>query len=439
MSAAPQRKPRPGSPAQRDDAPAAMPAPPRGTSRQSLRGLDWVNFFVANVQTGFGPFLAVYLTTQGWTQTHIGLLLTVSGGMALAGQMPGGALVDWVRSPRPLAFYAIIAIALSAVLIALQPTFLAVLGAQALHVGASCILGPGIAALSLGLVGHAGLGERLGRNAAFAAIGSGLAAALMGGIGHLSAGAVFYVTALLAIPALVALSWIRESELDTRAAHGGVPNPRDADSAVSVRQILTNRPLLVFCICILFFHLANAAMLPLMAGIVTMRSSEWASVMVAACIVAPQLMVAAISPWVGRKAQIWGRRGLLLLGFVGLPLRGLLFAFVTDPYVLVAVQILDGFSGAALGVLTPLIVADVTRGTGHFNLALGIVGTAIGVGGALSTGFAGYMADTFGSAVAFISLGTVGLMGLLLAWLHLPETRPDPAELRRAAALAPAD
>lgn len=413
----------------------AAAAPPVRATIGSLRGLDWLNFFVANVQTGFGPFLAVYLTAQGWTQTHIGLLLTVSGAMGLAGQMPGGALVDWARSPQPLARFAIIAIAASAVLIALQPNFAAVLGAQVLHVGASCVLGPAIAALSLGLVGHAALGERLGRNASFAAIGSGLAAALMGGIGWLSTGAVFYVTAALAIPALVTLSWIRESEVDSRAAHGGVPDPRDESSHVSLRQILTNKPLLIFCVCILFFHFANAAMLPLMAGIVTMRSSQWASVLIAACIVAPQIMVAVASPWVGRKAQLWGRRGLLLLGFVGLPLRAALFAFVSDPYVLVAVQILDGLSGAALGVLVPLIVADVTRGTGHFNLALGIVGTATGIGGSLSTGFAGYMADTFGSAVAFLSLGLVALMGLLLVWLHLPETRPEPAEL--AADLSP--
>jgi hypothetical protein len=333
----------------------------------------------------------------------------------------------------------IVGIAVSAVIIGLFPSFATVLGAQVLHVGASCVLGPAIAALSLGLVGHAALGERLGRNASFAAIGSGLAAALMGAIGWLSTGAVFYVTAVLAIPALVALSWIRESEIDTRAAHGGVPDPRDERSHVSFGQLLANKRLLILSACVLLFHFANAAMLPLMAGIVTTRSSEWATVLIAACIVAPQLVVAAASPWVGRKAQLWGRRWLLVLGFVGLPIRAVLFAFVSDPYMLVLIQVLDGLSGAALGVLAPLVVADVTRGTGHFNVGLGVVGTATGIGGALSTGFAGYMADTFGSSVAFGSLALVAVMGLLLVWLHLPETRPEQAEppqpprMRRAA------
>src|SRR5207244_10111962 len=122
---------------------------------------------------------------------------------------------------------------------------------------------------------------------------------------------------------------------------------------------------LIFGGCIMLFHLANAAMLPLMGSVLTTRSSQWATVLIGACLVGPQLVVAALSPWVGRQAQRWGRRPLLIAGFAALPVRGLLFAVVDDPYALVAVQLLDGISAAALGVMVPPVVADVTRGTGR--------------------------------------------------------------------------
>jgi MFS family permease len=184
------------------------------------------------------------------------------------------------------------------------------------------------------------------------------------------------------------------------------------------------RTLMIFAACMMMFHLANAAMLPLMGGVLTMRSSEWATVMIAACIVVPQLVVALISPWVGRRAQQWGRRPLLLIGFAALPVRGVLFAIVPEPNLLVAVQLLDGISAAMLGVMGPLIVADITRDTGRFNLAQGIMGTAIGIGASISTTFAGQMSDHFGNAAAFFGLAGVAAAGLTLVWALMPETRP---------------
>ncbi|HEY8275436.1 MAG TPA: MFS transporter, partial [Methyloceanibacter sp.] len=173
-----------------------------------MRGLDWFVFFLADAQMGFGPLVAVYLTTQKWTQGDIGLVLTAGGLVALAGQMPGGALVDAARSERVLAAFSVVAIGASALMIGAWPIFAVVLAAKLLHSAASCILGPAIAALSLGLVGHAAMAERLGRNARFASIGAGLAAAGMGTAGYLiSNQAVFFVTAALCVPTLVSL-WL---------------------------------------------------------------------------------------------------------------------------------------------------------------------------------------------------------------------------------------
>jgi MFS family permease len=404
--------------------PQSPPPKPSSPSRQSLRGLDWFIFFLADVQTGFGPFVAVYLTTQKWTQVEIGLVLSIGGVVALIGQMPGGAIVDAARSERLVAGLAVATIGFSALGYAAWPIFPVVVAAATLHAAASCVLGPAIAAISLGLVGPLAIGERFGRNARYASLGNGGAAALMGTCGYLlSSRSVFLVTFLLAIPTLLALSRIRESEIDPAQAHGTVVRKEPDASATSVLKLMCHRPLLTFAAAVLLLQLANAAMLPLMAGVVTTRSSQWAPILIAACIIVPQAIVALASPSVGRKAQLWGRRPLLLLGFAALAIRGLLFATVHDPYLLVAVQVFDGVTAAVFSVMIPLIVADVAFGSGHFNLAQGIVGTATGIGASLSTVLAGYVADRFGSSVAFTGLACVAAVGLAMIWFVMPETR----------------
>jgi MFS family permease len=389
-----------------------------------LRGLDWFIFFLADVQTGFGPFVAVYLTTQKWTQVEIGFVLSIGGVVALIGQMPGGAIVDAARSERLVAGLAIATIGVSALAYAAWPIFPVVAAAATLHAAASCVLGPAIAAISLGLVGPLAIGERFGRNARFASLGNGVAAAVMGTCGYLlSSRSVFLVTFILAIPTLLALARIREREVNAAWAHGAVPREAPGAMSTSILALVRQRALLIFAGSILLLQLANGAMLPLMAGVVTTRSSQWAPVLIAACIIVPQAIVALMSPSVGRKAQQWGRRPLLLMGFAALAIRGVMFATVTDPYLLVAVQVFDGITAAVFSVMMPLIVADVAFGSGHFNLAQGIVGTATGMGASLSTVLAGYVSDKFGSTVAFSGLACVAVAGLALIWLAMPETR----------------
>jgi predicted MFS family arabinose efflux permease len=187
--------------------------------------------------------------------------------------------------------------------------------------------------------------------------------------------------------------------------------------------LVRRRTLLIFAGSILLLQLANAAMLPLMAGVVTTRSSQWAPVLIAACIIVPQAIVALMSPSVGATAQAWGRRPLLLIGFGALAIRGLLFATVSDPYALVAVQLFDGVTAAVFAVMVPLIVADVAFGSGHFSLAQGVVGTATGIGASLSTVLAGYASDKFGSSVAFAGLSGIAVVGFFTIVLFMPETR----------------
>ena len=398
--------------------PAVTPA------TRSLRGLDWLNFFVANFQTGFGPFISVYLTGVGWTQGAIGVALSAGTVAGMVTQVPGGAVVDAVRSKRAVAAAAIIAIMASALLISLWPALLPITLAEILHSFASSILGPAIAALSLALVGRRALGERLGRNARYLAIGNAFAAGLMGTFGfYVGDRSVFLLTAALGLPALAALEIIGQAPA-ARPKPAPVTACAEAKRAPRSWRFLKDPGLLAYSACVCLFQVANAAMLPIAAGMVTKRAGSEAQLVIAACIVAPQLVTAVISPWAGRVAEAWGRRPILLLGFGVLPIRGVLFAGITDPYVMIAIQLLDGLSAAALGVLSPLIVADITRDSGYYTTALGIVGLAVGGGATLSTAAAGLIADHFGAAATFFSLAAVGLCAIALVITLMPETKP---------------
>ncbi len=383
---------------------------------RSGAGLDWLNFFVANVQTGFGPFIAAYLASEAWTQGQIGLALSIGTLTTMVVQVPAGAVVDAVQDKRRLATLAVAAIACAALVLAAFPDRLPVWIAEVLHGVASCLLGPVIAVLSMGVAQlHGGaFGERLGRNARFASIGSGLAAGLMGAVGYwISERSVFVLAALLVVPAFLALRLIRAKDAEA------VEKPPE----MKLRAALTDRRLLLFAACCFGFHLSNAAMFPLAAVEVTRRAGTVGELVIAACLIVPQCLVAAVSPAVGRAAERWGRRRVLLWGFAAVPLRGALFALTAQPEAVVAIQALDGLSGAVFGVMLPLVVADITRGSGRFNLSMGAIGLAIAGAAAASNEVTGLITDWGGPRAAFATLAVAGIVAFLLLWAAMPETR----------------
>ncbi len=402
--------------------PLAWPKP--SPDEAGLRALDWLNFFIANLQTGFGPFIAVYLTTHKWTQGQIGVALSVGAAISMFAQVPAGALVDAIPHKRVAVGIGLAAVAASALLLALWPEWLPVLVAQSLHGFASCMLVPGVAAITLNRVGRRRFAERLGRNARFAGLGNAAGAALMGAVGsYLSSRGVFWLAAALSLPSLAALRALPPRDPPADAALAAATEPPGHQRA-SVWGVLLDRRLLGFALCVLLFQLANAAMLPLAAGEVTRQAGDRANLVIAACLVLPQAIVALLSPWIGRLAERRGRRLALLLGFVQLPIRGLLLATVASPGLIVATEVLDGLGAASLGVLVPLVAADLTRGTGRFNLCVGAIGLAVGVGATLSTAIAGDLAGRFGTGVGFLALTVAGVAAVLSALAVMPETRP---------------
>jgi MFS family permease len=385
------------------------------------RGLDWFNLFVANIQTGFGPFIAVYLSGQSWTQTSIGVALSIGTVSSMASQVPAGALVDAIANKTRVAAFSVLVFTASALIFAIYPIPLLVYLAEVLHGVSSCTLGPAIAAMSLALAGRYAMALRLGRNARYAAVGNGVGAALMGACGqYLSERGVFYLTAALTLPALAALLPLRRF-----AAARAAVKQADAENRASVLSVLADKKLLIFCGCAMLFTFANAPLLMLISGTITAKGSN-PSLLIGACIVLPQIIVALASPAVGRFADHRGRRLVLIVSFAVLPLRAIILSTTVNPVLLVAAQALDGIAAAGFGIMVPLIVSDVAARSGHFNLSLGAVGFAIGIGSTVSTSAAGWVADRFGMRSAFYFLASIGLAATLLAVFAMPETRPQP-------------
>jgi hypothetical protein len=301
--------------------------------------------------------------------------------------------------------------------------------AQALQGLASSLVAPGIAAISLAAVGHAGLCERIGRNARFASIGGGLTAGVMGLAGsYFQPVAIFWLTAVLALPTLLFVSFTGPPRAARRAeVHTASQQNEARPSWEGLKRLLLDRRLLVFACCIVLFFAASAALLPGVAARVTRRYPEFATLIVAGTMLLPQAVTAAIAPWVGRKADRAGRRPLLLLGWSLVPLQAVLYATLAGAPIGL---MLNGVSSAVFGVMMTIVAADLTRGTGRFNLTLGAFGVAIAVGASLSTLLGGLAVAAFGGSAAFLVLALFGLLGILLLWIGFPETRPvasDPA------------
>jgi len=394
-------------------------------SSQSLRALDAVNFFVGGTLAGFGPFVALFLGGQGWAPKDTGFVLTLGGVAGLLAQYPGGELLDAVRSKRLMLGLSLLVVGVSALMIGLWPTFDVVLLALVLQGATGGLIGPAIPAVSLGLVGQPALAERLGRNQRFQSAGSLLAAGLMGVLGYVFANRlIFFAAALLVVPALVALRRIRAADIHFGRSVGR-PDHHEPTAPPRARRAMLwkDRSLLTFAACLFLFQMANASILPLIGEILPHYMGRYSSFTMSALVIVPQILVVLTAPWVGRQAQNWGRRPLLLAAFGALPARLMVFMMVAKPVPVIAAQLLDGISGTVLGVLQPLIIADLTGRTGRFNLAQGFVGTASGLGASLSTTVSGLIAGTFGLTAGFAALTAIAVVALLVVWDLMPETK----------------
>ena len=409
-----------------------MPGPsvPPSPSRGSLRALDALNFVLADVRDGLGPYLAIYLSIKQWDPAKIGLAMSAMGFATVIAQTPAGILVDRTRRKRSWMIAAALVIAASSVAMARLPDLAVILGAQAAIGVASAVFAPAVAAVSLGLVGHARFADRTGRNEAFNHAGNVVAAVLAGWIGdHVAYEGIFYLLAALCGASILSTLMIDQREIDDDLARG-MDDSRQAGSGegppaiARLGDLFRDRRILSFTASVVLFHFANAAMLPLVGQKLTAGKTEGLAGFMSACIIAAQLVMVPVAILSGRLAVSWGRRPLFLIGFAVLPIRGLLYTLTDDPRLLVAVQLLDGVGAGIFGVVGVLVIADLTKGTGRFNMMQGTLATATGLGAAASLYLTGEIVSRFGFDAGFLTLSAIAAAALLFYGLAMPETRP---------------
>jgi MFS family permease len=385
--------------------------------------LDAINFLLADVRGALGPYLNVFLVTQQhWSQTEVGLVTTIGGLLGLTVQTPIGAAIDETRAKRGAIVLALAVLGIGAAVIFAWPSFWPVAIANTLMAIVGDVFGPAVAGLTLGLYARKQLARRMGRNSAFDHAGNVAIAVVAAAVGYaFSQRAVFLLVPVFAVLAGIAVLSIPAKAIDLDRARDLDQDGRSAGPA-GYDILFKSRPLVIFGLCVMLFHLANAALLPLVGQKLAGAFPEEATAMMSACIVAAQMIMLPIALLVGHTADSWGRKPLFLAGFAVLPIRAVLYTFSDNSFWLIGVQLLDGVGAGIFGALTPLVIADIMRGTGRYNLALGAIATMQGIGASLSGLVAGVIVDHFGYSAAFLTLGAAAGVALAVFALGMPET-----------------
>lgn len=394
------------------------------------RALDTLSFFVSDARYGLGAYLGVYLMTEhAWDAGSIGAALSIGGLTGLASQTPLGALVDAVRAKRVLIAGAVVVVTATCLVIPLAPRFWPVAAAGLIGALAGVTIGPTLAAISLGVVGPARFARRAGRNESLFHLGDGsmslvilVTAPFFGNsilFWSMAFTALASVAAAAAVPARAIDHDVARGLVSGEVAHGAQPSPWGV--------LLRSRPLLVFAGCGALFHLANASMLGLVSQKLALQNLGQGIALTAASAIAAQSVMVPVAALAGARADVWGRKPLLFAAFVALALRGGLYTASDNTAWLIAVQLLDGVGAGLIGALFPVVVADLTRGSGHFAAVQGAVGTVHGLGGVMSMALAGLLVVRAGYDAAFLTLAAVATLGAVLFWLFMPETSAEAA------------
>lgn len=416
----------------------------KNPSQKSLQALDYLNLFLADVRDGVGPYLNIFLKgSQHWSPEQIGMATAVSSIATVIAQTPAGALIDNLRQKRLLIVVAAALVTVGCFCIALFPTFPIVMGSQLLIGIGAAVFPPAIAAISLGLVGQSKLDRRVGRNETFNHTGNLLVAVLSGFAGQFIAPkSIFFLVGLMAVASAYSVSRIREKEIDHELARGdGEESDEEKTESKTesknkyegIIKLLSDRRILFFSIAVVLFHFANAAMLPLVGQLLAQNGKGGVlngTVYMSACIIVAQLVMIPSASLAGRLAES-GRKRIFLIGFAVLPIRGVLYTFSHNPFFLVAVQILDGVAGGIFGVLSVIMVADLTQGSGRFNLTQGMLATCIGIGAGLSNLLAGFVVQKGGYNVGFLMLAGIAAVALAVFWFLVPETKQEKSQKNR--------
>ena len=407
--------------------------PDRATSPDhppAKRTLDALNFFLADVRDGLGPYLAIYLLvvrgpSHGWNEATVGLVLTIAGIVGLLSQTPAGGLIDRAKNKPRIVMIAALLVTLSSLSLPVVSGFTMVTITQSIAAAAGALFAPAISAISLGLVGPKMFAKRVGRNEAFNHAGNAVSAGLAGVLAwKFGPVVVFWLMAGLTIASVVVSMRINNDDIDNAVARGLDCEPEEGcEEPSGWKTLLENRALMIFAAAAFTFHLSNAAMLTSVSQLLGRTvGTDKATSLTAACIVAAQLVMVPVAIVVGRNTERWGTKPTFLVAFGFLAARGALYTVSNDPWWLVGVQALDGIGAGIFGALFPVIVADLTKGSGRFNVSQGVVSAVFGLGAALSATLAGAIIVWAGYSASFLTLAGIAAAGFVLYLVAMPET-----------------
>ncbi len=398
-------------------------AQPRPAGQRALQSL---NFFMADMQAGVGPFLGVFLLAHGWQSGWIGSVMSIGGVAGILVTAPAGAWVDSSRHKRRMVAICGVCSMLASGIILLSQSFWPVAISQVATAIAGAAIGPAVAGITLGLFRQAGFNRQNGINQAWNHAGNALGAGLSGWLGwQLGLPAVFALSVLFGLASIASVYCIPGKSIDDRAARGIGGRGGGDEVAVRGLSVLFNcRPLLILAACLALFHLGNAAMLPLYGLAVVSAGHGNPAVFVALTIVIAQatmVLTALVAMRMSEKKGMWL---VMLISFAALPIRGVIAAGMAQSWGVFPVQILDGVGAGLQSVAVPTMVARIMNGTGRVNVAQGAVMTAQGLGAALSPALGGWLAQWNGYGPAFLILGAFAIGAVVLWTAFANELRP---------------
>lgn len=376
-----------------------------------------MNFFMADMQAGIGPFLGVFLLAHGWQSGLIGTVMTVGGVAGMLMTTPAGALVDATERKKLYVIVPGICTVIASGIVLLSQSFWLVTLSQVATAIAGAAIGPAVAGITLGIVRQAGFNRQIGHNQALNHAGNMVGASLSGLLGwQFGFTAVLFLAALFGILSIVSVMMIPSAAIDDSAARGLDRSKEDDGKISGIAVLLECKPLLILAAALACFHLGNGAMLPLYGLAVVANKQGDPAGFVATTIVVAQGAMILMSLFAMRLAEKEGYWLVLLISFVALPIRGVIAAHVLNKWGVYPVQILDGIGAGLQSVAVPGLVARILNGTGRVNVGQGAVMTVQGLGASLSPAIGGWIAQEIGYSSMFLILGSFAL-GSIALWL----------------------
>jgi len=397
-------------------------------SFQSILGLTALVFFMSDVRDGVGPFLSIYLkSVLNWDTEKTGMALAA---MSIAGsimQLPSGLLVDSTKFKCLILGISCVLISLGCLIIGIFPFLMTVILAQSMIGVASAIIPPSITAITIGLVKRKAFPKRISINESWNHAGNLFTALLAGIMGqYLGHQWILYIVGISALMSIFSLLFINPKEIDYNASRQlsqESSNGKSNDKPEPLLRLLKQKSIIIFSLSIIFFHLANAAQLPLVGQLLAQKNPQIDALFMAGSIILAQFVMIGVAYSVGIFLNSFGRKSIFLIAFLILPIRAILYTLTTNPILLLAIQLLDGIGAGIFGVIAIVIVSDLTKGTGRFNFFQGLVALCTGVGAALSNLIAGFIVKSWGFNIGFLSLAALSIIGLLFFWTFMPETK----------------